>query len=137
MTRYLDSSAIIKLYIDEPESDDVRAQVEACDVVATSTVAYAEVRAAIARLRRERRLSRAAAAAVVRQFETDWNAFMAIDVDDVLGREAGALADRLHLRGFDAIHLASFAFVVDRTDDEIDFLAFDQKLNAAARQLGE
>ncbi len=137
MTCYLDSSAIIKLYIDELESEDVRAQVNACDVIVTSTVAYAEVRAAISRLRRERRLSRSAAATVVRQFETDWQAFMTIDVNDTLSREAGALTDRLPLRGFDAIHLASFARVVERTDEEIEFLAFDQKLNVAARRLGD
>lgn len=137
MTLYLDSSAIIKLYIDEPESADVRAQVKASDVIAASMVAYAEVRAAIARLRRERRLSRSAAAACVDQFNRDWHTFMTFDVSDALTHEAGALADRFDLRGFDAIHLATFARILERTDDDLEFVAFDQRLKNAARRLGD
>jgi hypothetical protein len=137
LTRYLDSSAIIKLYVDEPGSADVRAQVSTADVIATSTVAYAEVRAAIARLRRERRISRSAATACLDQLNRDWQTFMTIDVSDALCREAGALADRLNLRGFDAIHLATFARLLERIVDEVEFMAFDKRLNAAARKLSD
>lgn len=135
MTRYLDSSAIIKLYIDEVDSDRVRADVAASDVIATATVAYAEVRAAFGRLRRERRISRATATALVRQFDIDWPAFLTIDVNETLSRDAGAIADRLNLRGFDSIHLAAFARLCTQCEDELEFVAFDDRLTRAARKL--
>ena len=53
MTLYLDTSSLVKLFIDEPGSDLVGRMVGAATVVVTSTVAYPESRAAFARLRRE------------------------------------------------------------------------------------
>ena len=50
MILYLDTSALVKLYVREHGSAAVRALVERADVVATSVVAYAEARAAFARL---------------------------------------------------------------------------------------
>ena len=54
MILYLDTSALVKLYVRERGSAQVRAHVNNADVIATSVVAYAEARAAFARLRRER-----------------------------------------------------------------------------------
>ena len=46
---YLDTSALVKLYVRERGSARVRAQVGKADAIATSVVAYAEARAAFAR----------------------------------------------------------------------------------------
>jgi predicted nucleic acid-binding protein len=54
---YLDTSALVKLYARERGSADVRRQVTDAEAVATSVVAYAEARAAFARLLRERPVS--------------------------------------------------------------------------------
>jgi len=51
-----------------------------------------------------------------------------------LSRSAGALAQRHALRGFDAIHLASALRLSYRFDD-LRFLAFDNRLTAAAREV--
>jgi predicted nucleic acid-binding protein len=40
MILYLDTSALVKLYIAESSSDDVKAKVEATPVIAVSRVAY-------------------------------------------------------------------------------------------------
>jgi hypothetical protein len=58
MTLYLDTSSLVKLYVAEPGSEAVHKLVDAATVVATSTVAYTETRAALARRRRERALLR-------------------------------------------------------------------------------
>ena len=42
MTLYLDTSSLLKLYVDEPGSLDVLALVESADVVATLTLTYTE-----------------------------------------------------------------------------------------------
>jgi len=58
MILYLDTSALVKLYIDEPGSEEVREKVKAARIVSTSRVAYVEARAGIARKFREGELSK-------------------------------------------------------------------------------
>jgi len=57
MMLYLDTSALVKLYVDEPMSRDLAIAVDEAEAIATSLLAYAEARAAFARARREARLS--------------------------------------------------------------------------------
>ena len=54
MILYLDTSSLVKLYVEEPGSPGVRAIVDEAEVVATSVVACAEAAAAFARRKRER-----------------------------------------------------------------------------------
>lgn len=136
MTLYLDTSSLVKLYVIETGSDIVRQLVEDATVVATSVVAYAETRAALARLRREGELSRSEFASAKREFEQQWPAYLTLEVTASLGRAAGELAERHGLRGFDAVHLASFAEVARRAGTrETRFSSFDDRLNQAARKL--
>lgn len=136
MTLYLDTSSLVKLYVAEAGSDVVRQLVAGAVVVATSVVAYAETRAALARLRRERVLTAAEFASAKREFEKDWPAYLALEVTDSLSRTAGELAERYGLRGFDSVHLASFADVARRAGTrEMRFSSFDDRLNQAARKL--
>lgn len=136
MTLYLDTSSLVKLYVKESGSEDVAALVAAADVVATSVVAYAEARAAFARLRREGSLTPAGFGVAKRAFESDWPSYLALDVSSAIAREAGELAERFALRGFDAVHLASFAEVARRAGvTDTRFSSFDDRLTLAARRL--
>jgi uncharacterized protein len=72
VTLYLDTSSLVKLYVAEPGGEQVRGHVDRATIVATSVIAYAEARAALARRRRERALRPAAFAAAKRKFEEDW-----------------------------------------------------------------
>jgi predicted nucleic acid-binding protein len=136
MTLYLDASSAIKLYIWEAGSDKVRTLVEDAAIVATSVVTYAETRAALARLRRERALTVAKFRSAKREFEAQWPSFMKLDATDALCRTAGEFAEQYRLRGFDGVHLASFAEVARRAGPrETRFSSFDDRLNKAARQL--
>ena len=136
VTLYLDTSSLVKLYVEEAGSDDVRELVAQATVVATSIVAYAETRAALAQLRRSGDLSAAALGAVKRHFESQWSAFLTLDVTASIGREAGELAERYALRGFDALHLASFAAIARRAGvADTRFSSFDVALNGAARDV--
>lgn len=137
MTVYLDTSALAKLYIDEPGSSDVVALVGRAGLVATSALAYPEMRAALARRRRERTLSPRELARVRQQFETDWPTFFALSCDGPLAQRAGVLAELHALRGSDAVHLASFERLLSTAaDDDVQFSCADQRLNRAAAKLG-
>ena len=136
MTLYVDTSSAIKLYVSEDGSDVVCALVRRADVVATSVVTYAEARAALARLRREGSLTAANVKAATRELDDQWPSFVSIVATNALCRAAGDLAAQYALRGFDSIHLASFAEVARRAGPrQTQFSSFDDRLNEAARKL--
>lgn len=136
MTLYLDTSSLVKLYVEEVGSEDVRGLVAQATVVATSVVAYPETRAALTRLRRDEHLTPAKFATAKRSFEAQWPAFLALEVTAPVSREAGEFAERYALRGFDALHLASFAEIARRAAPaETRFSSFDDRLNKASRDV--
>jgi uncharacterized protein len=136
VTLYLDTSSVIKLYVVEAGSDVVRALVSDAAVVATSAITYAETRAGLARLRRDNALTAPRFASAKRDFENQWPSFVSLVVNDALCRTAGELAERYRLRGFDSVHLATFAEVARRAGPrETRFSSFDDPLNQAARRL--
>jgi predicted nucleic acid-binding protein len=136
VTLYLDTSSLVKLYVTETGSQMVRQLVAEASVVATSVVAYAETRAALARLRRDGALTAAKLTSVKREFEEQWPAYLTLDATDALCRAAGELAEQYGLRGFDSLHLATFGEVSRRAGaDEARFSSFDDRLNQAARKM--
>ncbi len=136
MTVYLDTSNLVKLYVNEPDSDAIAQIVGQADVVVTSALAYAEARATFARRRRERYLTSAESSAAVRQLDDDWSRFVVINLGDELALAAGRLADLHALRGCDAVHLASFEDLLVRCDDDdVRFSCADDRLVRAARLL--
>ena len=137
MILYVDTSSLVKLYVQEAGSETVQELVQTASLVVTSQVAYPEARAALARRRRERILRPKAFAAAKRALDADWPRYVAIAATGTLCREAGDLAERYRLRGFDSIHLASFAEVLrgNQGSTDVHFSSFDDRLNRAARRL--
>jgi predicted nucleic acid-binding protein len=134
VTLSLDTSSLVKLYVAEPGSDGVRGLVNHATVVATSGIAYPETRAALARRRRERALTPSAFTRATRAFENDWSRYLTVDVSASICREAGEMAERYRLRGYDAVHLASYLEIARRAGlAETQFSRFDTRLNRAAR----
>ncbi len=134
MTLYLDTSALLKLYVSEPAADIVRRGVEEASAVATSTVSYVEARAALARRLREGVLTPDAHRQAVADLDREWERYDRVIADDALARLAGALAERCALRGFDAVQLASALHLHNERGD-VCFLAFDTRLVEAARSM--
>ena len=137
MILYLDTSALIKIYVEETGSEAVRSAVEAADAVATHSIAYPETRAALARLRRERRLSDEAFAQVKRAFADAWPSFVRVKAEEPLLLRAGELAELLALRGYDSVHLAAGEYVrIQSGGSQVVFGCFDDRLRHAAGLLG-
>jgi predicted nucleic acid-binding protein len=108
MTLYLDTSSLVKLYVVEPGSESVRRLVDAATIVATSSIAYTETRAALARRRREHMLRPKAFASAKKNFENEWP----------------------------SMHLAAFVEVAREAGvRETRFSSFDDALNRAAQSL--
>lgn len=136
MILYLDTSALVKLYVDEEGSPQARAAVEAADAVATSRVAFAEAHAAFAAAARLGRITAAERAAIAALFRMDWRAYVVVGVTQPLVELAAELALDYGLRGFDAIHLASAVLLRQRVGGDVRFLAWDKRLVSAAETLG-
>jgi hypothetical protein len=70
-------------------------------------------------------------------FESDWIHVVAIPPTAAICREAGELAERYKLRGFDGVHLACFAEMLRGLggSDDVVFSSFDERQSAAARRL--
>ncbi len=134
MIAYLDTSSLVKLYVEEEGSSSVRKLVERAELVATSVVAYPEARAALARQRREGGLTSAGYDRAKNDFEQDWPRYLTIEVNEAVYRSAGDLAERHHLRAFDGLHLASYLSLYRGGARQIRFSAFDEALNRAARK---
>jgi predicted nucleic acid-binding protein len=130
---YLDTSSLVKVYVSEAGSDDVRALLQRARIVTTSRVAYPEARAAFARRRQDRSLRPADFLRIKRDFEEDWQRYVTMEVTAGICHEAGNLAERYRLRGFDSLHLASFAEMLRGVGGvEARFSSFDDRLNRAA-----
>lgn len=136
MNLYLDTSALVKLYVQETGSADVAAHVEHATLVATSRVGYPEARAALARRHREGGLTAAGLRHAVSGLDLDFEAYVVVELVDPVARRAGALAERHALRGSDAIHLASALELGQLSGAAPLFLAYDTRLSAAAAAEG-
>jgi uncharacterized protein len=130
---YVDTSALVKVYVAEPGSSEVRGRIDQAEAVATALVTYAEARAALARHHRERALTRADLRRAVRQLDRDWTTYDVIALSEALVHSAGDLAERHALRGYDAVQLAS-VLELRSAGGPVEFCAFDTRLNRAARR---
>ena len=136
MKLYLDTSALVKLYVEEDGSDKVREAVAGAETVATSAIAYVEARAAFARRRREKRLSRSDYYRTAQELEADWEHYFLLEVTSGLIRRAAELTEAHDLRAYDAIHLASAKLLQERVQAAILFASWDSSLLTAARREG-
>ena len=133
MILYVDTSALVKVYVTEPGSSEVRGRIDQAEAVATVLVTYAEARAAFARHQREGGLTRADLRRAVRQLDRDWTTYNVVGLSDPLVRSAGELAERHALRGYDAVQLAA-VLELRAAGASVEFCAFDTRLNRAARR---
>lgn len=136
MILYLNTSAYLKLYVEEAESAWLRVSVGQA-TICSHLIGYAEMRAGLARAIRMRRLSMDDHAYQLAQFERDWKSTRLVQTDMPLIRRAGDLAEHYSLQGYDSVHLAA-AEAIWRTVPEVDFrvAVFDGTLALAVRALG-
>ncbi|MBF5051962.1 type II toxin-antitoxin system VapC family toxin [Alloalcanivorax venustensis] len=138
MIVYLDTSAFLKLYLDEDGGDRTREAIDKAGVICTHLITYVEMRAALARAHRMQRITDAELIQYQEQFERDWITVRTVNIDIPMVRRAGELAARHGLRGYDSVHLAGADRVrsIKPIRKPMIFAAFDKKLLAAAQELG-
>jgi uncharacterized protein len=119
---YVDSSALVKLILDEPESPALEAYLEKRPRLATSRLAGFEVARAI-KVANSEPAAHAEAAELLERC-------LLVDVDEPILDRAAELAS-VELRALDAIHLASAEYL-----DPAGVIAYDRRLLEAAIGVG-
>ncbi len=134
MIGYLDTSALLKLFLTGEEGSDVARRLwEAANGLLTSSITYPEARAALAAAARGRRLSPAEHRAARRQLEAALDQVQVVELSRDLAITAGDVAERHALRGADAIHLASALVLMP---DPVVLITWDRALGRAAVDAG-
>lgn len=136
---FADSSALVKLYADEPGAESARAQ----PTLVVSQLARVEVPAALWRKFRTGGLSAEDTGVLVAAFEADYFGteeeparFFPVAVDAAILDRASRLVGSYGLRAYDAVQLASASLVREAVPEPVRFLAFDKDLCAAAAAEG-
>ncbi len=137
MILFMDTSALVKLFVPEAHSDKVRAAIASANVVATQVLAHVEACSAFSRLA-EARADKSVFQRLLRELDAHWTEWEIVGIDELLIRRAGELCARYRLRAYDSVHLAAAERVenLGRVHAEFRFAVFDINLARAAKSLG-
>ena len=136
MIVYWDTSALIKLYVQEAGTTDVAQLLQQADLSGTVVVCHVEVAATLAKLVRMKSLRRKPAQMALQHFLQDWPTLIQIQITQPLLTQAATLAWDHGLRGYDAIHLAAAYSWQSLLSETITFASYDQHLWQTAQILG-
>lgn len=128
MSLYVDSSALLKRYVDEPDSDVADSFLRSDSSLLTARHTIVEVRRNLARLVAGRELASARSA-----FARDLEVLSIIELDEVTCDGAAQIAEVTGARTRDALHLAAAQRI---GGPAVPFLTFDVRQAQAARALG-
>ena len=128
MTLYVDSSALLKRYIAEPDSDLAERILGSDPGLVTGRHTVVEVRRTLARLLSGRALSTAKS-----DFGRDIEAFAIVELDSATCELSAVIAEELGVRSLDAMHLGCAQRLGSSANT---FATFDLRQAQAARSLG-
>lgn len=121
---YVDTSALLKLVLSEPESEALGAAIRSWPDRISSTLTAIEARRALRRV--------GASDGVRRRLEAALDASILVRMDDLVVR-LGSDAGGVDLRALDAIHLGTALSIGDHPEA---FITYDDRLARAARDAG-
>ena len=124
----MDSSALVKKYVNEPESDVARRYISSTTELITARHSTIEVRSTLSRVLKGKALMRARDA-----LAHDLAAFDFVELDRELCAAAVAIVDETPVGTLDALHIAAALRI---KEPELSFLTFDKRQTETARNLG-
>lgn len=128
MSLYVDSSALFKRYVDEPDSARAEELLGSDPSLITGRHTIVEMRRNLARLLEGDRLADARAA-----FSHDLEAISLVELDETTCEDAAAIAEITGVRSLDALHLSAARRLGTPL---VPLLTFDLRQAQVARSLG-
>jgi|GEM_PF-825565 len=144
---YLESSALVKRYVQEEGSKAVISRFERGEIIYTSVLSFAEVHTAIGRKFRDKQLDVGEKEKLVEEFATDW--LFSLNILELTINTMSALPSlcrQYSLKASDAVHLSAAVWLKDSARihalgsgaaaSVIEFGVSNRQLANAARQHG-
>ena len=136
MIAFFDTSALVKLFIDELQCDAARAWASQARAIVVSQLAWIEFHAAMALKRRTLQRPVVEIAQAREPFAQSWSLWQRAGVDAALATSAGELAWRHGLRAYDSVQLATALKAAESLGQLLRFCSFDGALGRAAAAEG-
>lgn len=135
MILFCDTSALLKLLVDEDQSDQMRQVSSAVEAIGVCRISWAETMAALARRQREDPISSDDLEQARQHLIQSWQTFTIVEVSQPLVESAGRFADVFALRGYDSVQLAAAHELQLMAEQPVIFASYDRRLNQAAQLL--
>jgi uncharacterized protein len=136
MILYIDTSALVKRYINETGSVEVSRLFDLAELVGTVVLARVEMAAALARAVRQKWIEATDAESAWQDFGEHWLSFTRLTVTLALVDRASRLAWEHGLRGYDAMHLSAALIWRESLDTPVTLATYDRDLWRAAQNSG-
>ncbi|MFQ5694586.1 MAG: type II toxin-antitoxin system VapC family toxin [Terriglobia bacterium] len=143
---YLDASALVKRYVQEPGSEAIDLRFARAERIHTSLLSYAEVLAALGRKYHRGELQSSAFRRARDKFLRDFVLLLdVLDMDTTTLVALPGLVERYPIRGADAVHLSSALWLRDMVlmvpefaagNVAVEFCTSDRRLSEFARDSG-
>ncbi|MCC5866798.1 MAG: type II toxin-antitoxin system VapC family toxin [Wenzhouxiangella sp.] len=132
MILFLDTSALVKLYIVEDGSEIAHEAAQQADILAVSRIAWAEYHAALARRARTSPEDEDLLDQARETLASEWCNYFVVEVSQPVVELAGEHAELYALRAYDAVQLATASYLAGQSRKTVQFGCFDRRLNKAA-----
>jgi uncharacterized protein len=132
---YFDASALVKRYVRESSTPSVRRLLRQ-EPAATSRLSEAEISSALCRRHREGALTTRQCQRALDALRADLSRLEIVELSPAVVASVHPLLARHGLRAGDALQLASALMLREALGDELAFVAYDERLHAAARLEG-
>lgn len=129
MSVYVDASALLKIYVEEPESVEARRLLVDPTTWTTGRHTVVEVRRNLARVLAGSSLER-----IRTWFEDHWVDVTVVELNELVCNRAAELAELTGVRTMDALHLGAAAQA--GATEGLPIVTFDRGMRVAARSLG-
>ena len=133
---YLDTSAMLKLYVQEKQSDDVYDLFRKSENTGTSILTYTEMASAMSRAQRMHLISSDESRDAWNKFLKEWPEINRLRISAPLTERAASLSWEFGLRGYDAIHLASALSWQETLETPVCLATFDRLLWNSGQKAG-
>ena len=135
MILFCDTSALLKLFVNEIGSDSMAKARSDSEAIAVCRITWAESMAAFAQRSRVKGANQAGLAQAKSLFENTWSNFVISEVTQQLVEKAGMYAEAFALRGYDSVQLAAAHNLHEQFVLPLTFACFDRRLSQAAALL--
>ena len=136
MILYLDTSALVKRYIQEPGTDEVIALIDNAGSVGSTSLTKVEMAAAFEKTVRLGWVKRKIALQAWQDYLDHWSSFTRLNTSSGTIDRASSIAWEYSLRGYDATHLACALFWKEALETQITMATYDRELWQASKKAG-